>query len=569
MPYNILIYLARFNFLRLLICLILICSLSQIHGETAKSDLPNIIVILADDLGYGDLGCYNPKSKIETPNIDSLATSGMLFTDAHSPSSLCSPTRYGLLTGRYAWRTRLKQGVMWAWEPPLIDENRLTIASMLKEQGYYTACFDKWHLGVGWNQRTTVLPDQKTLATASGRGPEYRRIFDYGRNVDWSNPICKGPTDVGFDYYFGVINGQNTPPYTWIENKKVLNAPTGFIEIPKNEIASDHSNAGIAPGVAAPGWNINSVVSGTTRKMREFILQKGKLSQPFFMYYASPAVHNPLTPGQKFKGKSKVGLYGDFVMELDWTVGILLGALSEIGELENTLIVFTSDNGPEGHCHARKSEYDHFSSYYLKGCKRDNWEGGHRVPFIASWPGQIPKGTTNDNLLCLTDLAATFAELTNYKLPANAAEDSFSAYASLRGTTTKPIRKSVIHHSARGEFAIRSGDWKLLFHGGSGGSTYKKKNGRVFARGNTEVVLWPGVSGNEPYNDSPAQLYNLKEDIYESRNLVEKYPEIVKRLNASFLCILENGRSNPGPKQKNDPVDSWPQIDKFSKDSRE
>jgi len=528
------------------------------HSE--EVNFPNIVLILADDLGYGDISHLNPESKITTKNIDRLAESGISFLDAHSPSSMCTPTRYGLLTGRYAWRTRLKESVLYEWEPPLISSDRLTIATILSEEGYHTACFGKWHLGAEWNMVERIPVDSLLLNNPKTRGLEYRRVFDYGRNIDWEDPIIAGPTDVGFDYYFGLINSHNSPPYTYVENKTVRKIPSGMMNISQKEKAGDITKRGITPGVMDPDHEINSVMNTHDSMMVDYIHKQSKTDQPFFLYYASPAVHLPITPDSSYIGKSQIGLYGDFVINLDATVGVIMDALKTNGVLDNTLIIFTSDNGPVPHFHSLKSEFDHYSAYYLKGCKMDNWEGGNRVPFIVSWPERIEKGSTSNALLCLTDLMATFADLVGFRLPENAGEDSYSALKVFLGTDNKGIRDELVMHSGRGEFAFRFRNWKILFHPGSGGKNYQLRDNRCYLD-KTEILSWKGTPPMNPYNDSDIQLYNLDADPYESHNLAKDHAEIVDSLSEKFMHIVHRGRSTKGPIQLNDPHPQWHQLE--------
>ena len=543
--------------------------LPTIHNEEVKKklaretpvELPNIVLILADDLGYGDVSCLNPESKIVTPNIDRLAESGMSFRNAHTPSAMCTPTRYGLLTGRYPWRTHLKERVLWTWEPPLIAENRLTLASMLQEKGYATSCFGKWHLGAEWNSIHEIEVDRNLINDPKTRGKEYDRAFDFGHNVDWESDVqvAKGPLDLGFDYYFGVINGHNTAPFAWIENRKSLTVPSELMDLsrklPAEVRKKDLSRANISKGVATPGWKIEECMKVLNDKMVSYIKDVSKDSKPFFLFYPSPAVHLPLTPGKQFEDTSEIGLYGDFVKELDWTVGEMINALEEGGELDNTIIIFTSDNGPEQICHERKVEHNHFSAYHFKGAKKDNWEGGSRVPFIVSWPKKIEAGLTNDQLICLTDVMPTLADLVQYQLPEDAAEDGYSALPAILERSPDPIRDHMVYHSWDGNFGIVSGKWKLLLHGGSGGKRFEQSAIKI------GVPPWPGTPGINWYLDAECQLYDLDEDIYESENLADKNPDIVKKLTDRFLKLVDRGRSNPGPPQKNDESPSWQQLD--------
>ena len=473
----------------------------QSGSSAAGSNKPNIVFIMADDMGYGDLGCYNKKSKIPTPNMDRLAAEGMRFTDAHSPSAVCTPTRYGVLTGRYCWRSRLKSGVLGGYSPALIDTERMTVASMLKQYGYSTACIGKWHLGLGNAKKT-----------------------------DYDKPLVPGPNALGFDYFYGIPASLDMTPYCYIENERPVEKPTLTIEEGK---ASE--DGWWRAGAIAPGFKHVEVLPKLTEKAVKYIDDHTKTSpdKPFFMYFPLPAPHCPIAPADFVKGKSKAGGYGDFVVEVDWTVGQVVKALQRNGLTGNTLIFLTSDNGSPGRTKIKRDPYSiieiygHYPNGDLRGIKADAWDGGHREPFIARWPGRIPAGTTNDEIICLTDLMATCAAIVGAKLPENAAEDSFNILPALSGQKlNKPIREAIVHHSSIGIFSIRQGKWKLILGLGSGGFT---KPQRI-----------------EPEPGGPAgQLYNLEDDLAESNNLWSKHPEIVERLTKLLEKYKEQGRTRP------------------------
>jgi arylsulfatase A-like enzyme len=471
-------------------------------GNGAKgSKKPNIVFIMADDMGYGDLGCYNQKSKIPTPNMDSLAAEGMRFTDAHSPSAVCTPTRYGVLTGRYCWRSRLKRGVLGGYSPALIDTNRMTVASMLKQHGYATACIGKWHLGLGADKKT-----------------------------DYDKPLVPGPNALGFDYFFGIPASLDMTPYCYVENDRPVEKPTLTIEEGKA-----NEDGWWRPGAIAPGFKHVEVLPKLTEKAVNYIDDHANKSpdKPFFMYFPLPAPHCPIAPADFVKGKSKAGGYGDFVVEVDWTIGQVVKALERNGLTDNTLIIITSDNGSPGRTKIKRDPYSiidiygHYPNGDLRGIKADAWDGGHREPFIARWPGKIPAGTTSDEIICLTDFMATCAAIVGAKLPDNAAEDSFNILPALSGQKlNKPIREAIVHHSLSGMFAIRQGKWKLILGLGSGGFTKPQK-----------IKPKPG---------GPAgQLYNLEDDMAESNNLWSKHPEIVEQLTKLLDKYKEQGRTRP------------------------
>jgi arylsulfatase A-like enzyme len=473
----------------------------QLGGDIKSSKKPNIVFIMADDMGYGDLGCYNKKSKIPTPNMDRLAAEGMRFTDAHSPSAVCTPTRYGVLTGRYCWRTRLKRGVLGGYSPALIDTKRMTVASMLKQYGYSTACLGKWHLGLGSDKKT-----------------------------DYDKPLVPGPNALGFDYFYGIPASLDMTPYCYIENERPVEKPTLKIEAGK---ASE--DGWWRAGAIAPGFKHVEVLPHLTEKAVKYIDDHANMSpdRPFFMYFPLPAPHCPIAPADFVKGRSKAGGYGDFVVEVDWTVGQVVKALERNKLTGNTLIIVTSDNGSPGRTKIKRDPYSiievygHYPNGNLRGIKADSWDGGHREPFIARWPGRIPAGTTNDEVICLTDFMATCAAIVGAKLPDNAGEDSFNLLpALLDKKLKKPIRDSIVHHSLSGMFSIRQGKWKLILGLGSGGFT-KPQN----------IEPKPG----EP----KGQLYNLEDDLAESNNLWSKHPEIVERLTKLLDRYKEQGYTRP------------------------
>lgn len=474
---------------RLVTIIILLCTSLPVL-RAADTGKPNIVVILADDLGVGDVQALNPeRGKIKTPHLDRLVAAGMTFTDAHSGSSVCTPTRYGLLTGRYAWRTRLQSGVLDGGnDEPLIAADRLTLPDLLRQNGYLTGCIGKWHLG--FNSET---PFSNTAKKTRGGLPVGSRIVG-------------GPTTRGFDYYWGCSNARTMS--SLIENDRVIESIEPITMLPR-----------------------------LAKRAVEYLGERAaeaKADRPFFLYVPLTSPHTPIVPAEEWHGKSGLGDYGDFVMQTDAAVGDLLAALDRNGLANNTLVFFSSDNGCSPQAGTEKLEAQgHFASGPFRGYKADIWEGGHRVPFVARWPGVVKPGSKSTHPICLGDLTATCAALLGEKLPDDAAEDSVSFLSLLRGDD-KPVRDAVVHHSINGRFAIRAGDWKLAFCSSSGGWGNPKDN----------VATKQGLPD--------VQLYNLADDPGEQTNQQEKYPEVVARLTAQMRQTIADGRSTPGAKQSND-----------------
>ena len=479
---------------------------NELPSQNKQSPPPNIIFIMADDLGYGGLGCYGAK-QIPTPNCDKLAQEGVRFTDAHSGSAVCTPTRYGVLTGRYSWRSWLKNWVIGEHMPLLIDTNRMTVASMLKSKGYKTACVGKWHLGWG----TEIHPD-------------------------WNKNVAPGPLDVGFDYYFGAPYSHNCKMEVYVENDRVYGLKEG--ENLEDEVVAKRVHR-----------RLEDTAIELSKRAVSFI-EKNK-DEPFFLYYPTTNIHQPHTPNERFTGKTQLGKYGDFVTEFDWAVGQIRSTLDRLKLTDNTLIIVTSDNGAK-----RKWGLDkqHKPNGNWRGDKATIYEGGHRIPFIARWPGRIKPGTTSDETICLTDLMATCASLTGQRLPHNAAEDSFDISPALFGSScSKPVRPATIHHSVSGMFAIRKGDWKLIEGLGDG---YRPANFPKVNRygkdkpikdpqtGQFQDLRYPWEPAPSPEPGQPAgQLYNLKTDPQEEHNLWDKHPEVVKELLELLNQYRTSGRS--------------------------
>lgn len=466
-------------------------SKNDIQQQIAK---PNIVYILADDLGYGDIAYLNKKSQIETPNLDKLGRDGLVFTDAHSGSAVCSPTRYGILTGRYAFRSRLKKGVLGGYSPMLIEPERFTIADLLKKAGYQTGVIGKWHLGLDW---APVNPSKKVDA----------KVYDdwtTTENLDIKKGIVKGPNDLGFDYSYIIPSSLDIPPYIYLENGK----PTDDNLI---NVAGNKAPRGVfwRDGNGSESFRIEKTLNVFEQKAKKFLVDASHTSgKPFFLYLPLSSPHTPWLPSDKFKGKSKAGLYGDFVMHTDAIVGNVLKTLDSLGLSENTLVIFTSDNGADWKPGDKQLYPGHQANYIFRGQKSDIWEGGHHIPFLARWPKVIKKGSSTGQTICLTDFLATAASITNQKLPEDAAQDSFNFYSVLKNTSEKkPVRQSIIHHSIEGMFAIRRGKWKFVDGKGSGG--------------------W---SSKGDISDPDGQLYNLEIDPAESKNLYHENEVVAKEL---------------------------------------
>lgn len=460
----------------------------------APAPAPNIVCILADDLGWGDLGCYNPDSRIPTPNLDKLASQGVRFTDMHSPSAVCTPTRYGLLTGRYCWRSPLKKGVLNGYSPNLIEDSRPTVASLLQARGYSTAAFGKWHLGLGRAEKT-----------------------------DFSAPLRPSPIDHGFQSFYGIPASLDMPPYVWIQNDRAVEPPTR--ETPGDIGYGGSRGRFYRGGAIAPSFQVDEVLPTITAKAIDF-LKRQTAAKPFFLYVTLTAPHTPWAPKAEFRNKSQAALYGDFVGQVDDSAGRILAALDQAGLNRNTLVLFTSDNG--AYWGAQDiAETNHRANAKWRGMKADIYEAGHRVPFLARWTGAITAGTVSHQLGCLTDITATASELAGAPLLRDSAEDSFSlAPALLNRKAVTAVRDSVITHSAQGLFSIRQGPWKLAAGRGSGGFTKP-----------VTIEVKPG----EP----EGELYHLDDDPAETRNLYLEKPAKVRELTALLDHLRSSGRSRP------------------------
>ncbi len=500
---------------------------------------PNIVFIFADDLGYGDVSCLNPEGKIPTPNIDRIAHEGLTFTDAHSTSAVCSPSRYGVLTGRYNWRSQLQAGIVNVFGKPLITEDTPTLPAFLKGQGYHTACIGKWHLGWDWplDNPQEYVPDRRTPypPVDAELQREWRQVF--------SKPIKGGPTARGFDSYFGV-DVPNWPPYCWIENDRLQGIPTEYLSAEKLPPSSgpnvgfgryrDGMDVASLPGPALPGWTFEPLLPTLGDRACEHVAERRGQSEPFFLYMPLTSPHTPLAVNDEWKGKSGLNLYADFVMETDAVVGRVLDALAAAGLAQNTLVMFASDNGCAPYIGVKDLEdQGHYPSGPYRGYKADVWDGGHRIPFVARWPENIAPGRTCRQMVCLSDLMATCADILDTTLADNAGPDSVSLLPLFRGDD-QPVRTEVVHHSLSGRFAIRRGKWKLVLCPGSGG--------------------WcPPTDAEATAQNLPnLQLYDMAADPGETTNLEAKHPDVVEELTQHLQQLVDRGRSTPGPDLENE-----------------
>ena len=499
---------------------VLVASMASGRGAQAASqalDRPNIVFVLADDLGYGDVKALNADGKIATPNMDRLAEEGMVFTDAHGSASVCSPTRYSVLTGRYNWRSRLQSGVLDGTSPHLIDPARLTVPALLKQHGYDTAVIGKWHLGMDWVPKApTTKPFDDVGHSAQAWG------------VDYTKPIANGPNALGFDYYFGIAASLDMPPFTFIENDHVTALPT---------VAKQW---GRRKGPAAPDFEAVDVLPALVRQAVSY-LDAHAQGGSFFLYLPLTSPHTPIVPSPEWRGRSGISVYADFVMETDWALGEVLRALDRDGLAQSTLVVFTSDNGASPAARFEElAAYGHNPSYVFRGRKSDIWDGGHHIPFLARWPGRVKPGSTSSEIIGLGDLMATCADILGVTLPDNTAEDSVSILPELLGTAHQAPHEAIVHHSVTGRFSIRQGNWKLELCPGSGGTSA------------------PRDSAAERQGLPAVQLYDMATDVGETRNVGAEHPDVVDGLTQLLERYVAAGRSTPGASQHNDvPVDIW------------
>lgn len=482
--------------------------------DEGKQKHPNIIFILADDMGYGDVSYMDPNSKIKTKNLDRMASEGVVFTDAHSSSSVSTPTRYGILTGRYNWRSTMKQSVLNGYSKALIAPGRETLASMLKKQGYATAGIGKWHLGWDWNNIDAGID-----------------------SVDFSKPVANGPTTRGFDYYYGFCGSLDMSPYVYIENDMPTSLPDRVTE-------NKGKYSWWRKGPTGADFVHEEVLPNLIDRACSYVKEKASSEQPYFLYLPLPAPHTPILPVEEFRGKSGLGEYGDFVLMVDAMVGRVLQAVKESGEDENTIVVFTTDNGcsPAAGIPELIAQ-GHYPNSIYRGHKADLFDGGHRVPCIMRWPGGA-KPHRVDQTVCLTDFYATFAALNGYTLDDTEGEDSYNLLPAIASETGgAPIREATVHHSIAGQFTIRRGEWKLLLSPSSGGWSAPKPND------STALASLP-----------PVQLYNMKTDPSEQKNVEAQHPEKVAELRSLLVKYVEEGRSTPGKPQKNDGDYPWKQL---------
>lgn len=488
------------------------CCVQLSNAQETKR--PNIIFIFADDMGYGDVSALNKNSKLQTSNIDRIAHEGTIFTDAHSSSSVSTPSRYSLLTGRYNWRSTMKSGVLMGYNKALITPERKTIGSVLQNQGYQTACIGKWHLGWDWNNIDA--------------GPD---------NVNFSKPITNGPTTRGFDYFYGIIASLDMAPYVYVEN----DMPTA---VPDRETVNDGMKYW-RKGPTASDFNHEQTLPNFIDRTVSYIHDKAKEEKAFYLYLPLPAPHTPILPIKEYQGKSGLNPYGDFVLMVDDMVGKVMKALRDAGIDDNTILVFSADNG----C-SPQAKFDelqdkgHYPSYIYRGHKADLFDGGHRIPCVVRWPAKI-KPHVVDQTICLTDFFATFAAVANYELGDTEGEDSYNILPLLLNKKTEnTIREATVHHSINGSFTIRKGVWKLLLSPSSGGWSYPRPE-----KDDEVIKTLPLV-----------QLYNMNTDPAESKNIYAEHPEVVKELNNLMVKYIKEGRSTPGTPQKNDGPELWKQL---------
>lgn len=490
-------------------------------AKPEKSSRPNIVFILADDLGYGDVGCYNSKSKVPTPNLDRFAAQGMRFTDAHSPSTVSTPSRYSLLTGQMDFRIGFAYTFNGAEGPCLIKDNQLTLPQMLRNQGYTTAMTGKWHIGLSFLDK-----DGQRITR---EGVEGVKMIDYSRSIP------DAPIHRGFDRFYGTSGCPGTDfIYAFIDGDRIPVPPDGMID--KTNLPIHPYSSKIRDGMIAQGYDLEEVDMVFLKKSQEFLEEhvKNHPDKPFFLLHCTAAVHLPSLAAGELQGSTKAGPHGDFIFQFDYIVGELIKTMDEIGVANNTLVVVSSDNGPETITVVNmRADYGHDGARPWRGMKRDNWEGGHRIPFIVRWPGKVTPGSISDQTICLTDMMATFAAITGAKLPDNSAEDSFSILPILLGKDgSKPIRPYILHQTNSLALGIRKDMWKYLDHKGSGGNNY-----------DNDILMPFALPETEP--DAPGQLYDLYLDPGETTNLYFQHPDIVRELKELLENSKMTGHSRP------------------------
>ncbi len=479
--------------------------------------LPNIIYILADDMGYGDIKHNNPGCPFETPSFDRMCNDGMRFTDAHASSAVCTPSRYSILTGRYNWRSTLKSSVTGGYSKPIISEGRKTVADLLKMAGYRTCIFGKWHLGMEFATDKTFheQPD-----------------FDACPGVDYAQPIRRGPTSNGFDTFYGISASLDMSPYVYIKDDR-------FTAIPDHTIEKSTGKEFWRSGPTAPGFVHSEVLDN----LADCVVQEiqSNSDNPKFIYFPMPAPHTPILPAKEFIGRSHTNAYGDFVLHCDSVVGRVLDAVQE--SKQDTIVIFTSDNGcsPMAN-YPELAQHGHNPSYVFRGTKADIYEGGHHIPLIVQWNGHIDGGTTCNALVCLSDLMATVSDITQIPLAPDMGEDSISNLPLWLNTGIGHVREDLVHQSIDGSLSLRRGQWKLEMCPGSGGWSFPR----------------PGV--DDTSHLPTRQLYDLSSDISEQHNVIEEHEEIAASMQQRLAQIVRDGRSTPGPRQKNEGQEVWETI---------
>lgn len=515
---------------------------------------PNVIIMFVDDLGYGDVSAFHKQGKIHTPHIDALADSGMKFTDSHACSPLCSPSRYGLLTGRYAFRSRLKHLTLPGDSMPLIERDRMTLAHLFSQNGYRTACVGKWHLGLQWQlnpnpQSSDFHADPeiyKRLPERFGTEPSVAmrsKGLVKGLDVDYTKPILHGPNQLGFDYFYGMAASLDQSPYVYIENDTVIEQPTAVSGQVMIDRRSKDNQTQWQCGPIAPSFRHQDVLDDMNDKVLKLLDTYSQSQEPFFLYYPTPAVHGPLLPSPRFAGKSGLNAYGDVVLQLDDMVGQISQKLQETHLAENTIFIFTSDNG----CAAvadipTLNAMGHSPSAQYRGHKFSIYEGGHRVPTIISAPSLIPAGSVCHENVCHTDFFATFAQLLNVQLPDTAAEDSYSNLDLWLESGTCQ-RKATVYSSSSGYLGIVSGQWKLAC---------------CELGGDSPRVTQSAVK-QEPISQE-FELYDIVHDPSETTNCIAQHPEIVAHLKSELSRVVGAGRSTDGQAQQNFVPPSWVQL---------
>lgn len=523
-----------FNPWRMAIALFIAMVPAMAQHSVAESGHPNVLLIYADDLGYGDVGCYNPESKVPTPHMDRLATEGIRFTDAHSPSTVCTPSRYSVMTGRMAFRLNYAGVFTGVQGPCLIAENRLTLPEMMKERGYETALFGKWHIGMTFRNEEgqPMYERQDAMLAELGRLGLGNKLVEI---VDFSKKIEGGPLDHGFDHFYGTACCPTTDwLYSYIDGDIIPNPPSALLDRVKEGLPTHPYSLDNRLGYKSDDFDLQEVDTVFLQKSQAFLKDHAARNpgKPFFLFHSAQAVHLPSFPGKDFRGRTDAGPHGDFIFQFDHIVGELLKTLDRLGMANNTLVIVTSDNGPEVPTSiAMRGDHNHNGSHPWRGMKRDQWEGGHRVPFMARWPGRIEAGSVSDQTICQTDIMATCAAIFGYDLPHDTAEDSFNILPALLGEDRrKAIRPYTLHQTNRLALAIRKGPWKYLDHQGSGGNDYNHERLQPFI-----------LPESEP--NAPGQLYNLDTDPGETKNLYFDRPELVKELKALLDEAKESGRS--------------------------